>query len=225
MPLVAGESWPGRTHLPAGDSEVARRRREQILEAAEAIIATEGLPRLSLGQIEKRTGMSRGQLTYYFPTKEAILLAVHERMLQRMIAANQADPSAPQPGTGQAWACLKFFFESRLEPGPADRDFLSLLYTFLAQMNHRADYRERLAESYNAWRTCIAQDVATSVPAPHVVEPRIIASLLQALANGLTMQLAVDPTAFDRAEMARACLLILAPLFGQSPAGAGADHE
>src|SRR5262245_27031982 len=72
------------------DAEVARRRREQVLEAAEAIIATEGLPRLSLGQIEKRTGMSRGQLTYYFPTKEAILLAVFDRMLARMIAAAMA---------------------------------------------------------------------------------------------------------------------------------------
>jgi len=55
------------------------------MDAAEAIIAGQGIHRLSLGQIEKRAGMSRGQLTYYFPTKESILLAVFDRMLRRMI--------------------------------------------------------------------------------------------------------------------------------------------
>ena len=44
------------------DSDIARQRRDEFLKAAEAIIATEGLPRLSLGQIERRAGMSRGHM-------------------------------------------------------------------------------------------------------------------------------------------------------------------
>src|SRR5713226_7702764 len=59
-------------------------RREQIVEAAIAVIAAKGLPNLSLSEIENKAGMSRGQLTYYFPTKEAILLAVFDRVLQLM---------------------------------------------------------------------------------------------------------------------------------------------
>ncbi len=43
-------------------------RRQQIVEAAVAIIAEQGLQNLSLSQIEKKAGMSRGQLTYYFPS-------------------------------------------------------------------------------------------------------------------------------------------------------------
>src|SRR5262249_56311529 len=71
LPCVFGASPPGL-------SDVAQLRREQIMDAAEAIIAQEGIHRLSLNRIEKKVGkMSRGQLTYYFPNKESILLAVH----------------------------------------------------------------------------------------------------------------------------------------------------
>src|SRR5262249_59497949 len=59
-------------------------RREQIVEAAVAVIAEKGLQNLSLSEIEKKAGMSRGQLTYYFAAKEDILLAVFDRMLGLM---------------------------------------------------------------------------------------------------------------------------------------------
>ena len=73
------------TDLPPGRLDVAGVRREQIVEAAIEIIASQGLPKLSLSKIEQRAGMTRGQLTYYFPTKESILLAVFDRMLHRML--------------------------------------------------------------------------------------------------------------------------------------------
>src|SRR5580704_17315779 len=91
---------------PEGLSEVARRRRDEVMDAAEAIIAGQGIDQLSLAKIEERAGMSRGQLTYYFPTKESILLAVHERMLRRMIR-EFVGSEGPKPMTGQAWDCFK----------------------------------------------------------------------------------------------------------------------
>src|SRR5262245_11985598 len=88
-----------------GLSDVALQRRDQIMDAAEAIIAGRGIHRLSLAAIEERAGMSRGQLTYYFPTKESILLAVFDRMLRRMIAQALAG-EGPKPMTGRAWDCV-----------------------------------------------------------------------------------------------------------------------
>src|SRR5438309_1367831 len=118
---------------PRGD--VGRIRREEIVEAAVAVIAEQGLQNLSLSAIEKRAGMSRGQLTYYFPTKESILLAVFDRMLRRMIdQAMRSD--GPKPMTGRAWDCVRYGLGRHLEPArpsPAERDFFSLVHTFLAQ--------------------------------------------------------------------------------------------
>lgn len=200
-----------------GLSEIALKRREQILDAAEAIITGHGIQKLSLGQIEDRAGMSRGQLTYYFPTKESILLAVHDRMLRRMIRDLQA-ADGPKPMTGKAWEFVQHALGKHLGadwPPPGGKELFSLLFTFLAQMGHRDAYRERLAQWYRDWRTFIATDVAGSVPEP-TVSPTVVAGLIQALFHGLDVQLMMDPNAFDRQEMFAVCVKLLAPLFGKS---------
>jgi AcrR family transcriptional regulator len=210
---------PGLSDPAEGLSEVARARREQILDAAEAIIAGRGIQRLSLAQIEQRAGMSRGQLTYYFPTKEQILLAVYDRMLRRMIGETRA-ADGPKPMTGQAWECLQHGLKKHLEPdwppAPA-RDLFSLLFTFLAQMGHRADYRKRLSQWYAERRSLLAADIAGSVPEPQA-SPKAVAALLQGLFHGLDVQLMMDPDAFDRGEMLGLVVRLLAPLFGRATA-------
>jgi len=204
-------------------SDVARRRRDEIMDAAEAIIASRGIDRLTLSQIEARANMSRGQLTYYFPSKESILLAVHDRMLRRMIRDVLAG-EGPKPMTGRAAECFRHALDKHLEPGgpaPGKEQLFSLLFTFLAQMGHRPDYRDKLAEMYRGWREHIAADLASSVPEPRAVPPRVAASLVQALVQGLEIQLMIDPEAFDRAAMADVCARLLAPVFAQDPTPAG----
>ncbi len=204
-----------------GLTETARRRREQIIDAAEEIIAHHGIANLSLKRIESRAGMSRGHLTYYFPTKESILLAVFDRMLRRMILERLQSSRPPQPMTGRAWDCFREAIREHLglgeQPLESRRDLFSLLYTFLAQMGHREDDRQKLVMTYPNWRKHIAADVAASTPEPRPVAPAIVASLIQALIHGLTVQLMVDPQAFDRQEMAAACEWIFAPLFQKLP--------
>jgi AcrR family transcriptional regulator len=209
---------PGLSDPVVGLSEVARERREQILDAAEAIIVSNGIQGLSLGQIEDRANMSRGQLTYYFPKKEAILLAVYDRMLRRMIR-ERMQSDGPKPMTGRAWECLQHGLKKHLEPGwPSSegKELFALLFTFLAQMGHSDDYRRRLSQWYGEWRSFIAADVAGSVPAPRSASPRTLAALVQALFHGLDVQLMMDPEAFDRQEMFELCLKLLAPLFNRA---------
>lgn len=94
-------------------------RREQIVEAAVAIIAEQGLQNLSLSEIEQKAGMSRGQLTYYFHAKEDILLAVFDRVLelayQRWVPTHNRRTSVPIPAAAGRWcnACLRRLSASR----------------------------------------------------------------------------------------------------------------
>src|SRR5207237_7046491 len=114
---------------PDGLSEVARKRRDEVMDAAEAIIAGHGIDKLSLAQIEERAKMSRGQLTYYFPTKESILLAVYDRMLRRMIQEAMA-ADGPKPMTGRAWEWLQHGLKEHLDTDgapPAGKELFSLL--------------------------------------------------------------------------------------------------
>lgn len=199
-----------------GLTDTARKRRDEIMDAAEAIIAGYGIDKLSLSQIESRANMSRGQLTYYFPTRESILLAVYDRILRRMIRAFLAE-EGPKPMTGRAWDCFGHALGKHLEPTAVGKgkELFSLLFTFLAQMSHRSDYRTKLAEIYRGWREHIAADVAHSVPEPRPVSPKVTASIVQALLQGLEIQMMIDPDAFDRTEMLAACQQLLAPAFKQ----------
>src|SRR5262245_43471427 len=83
-------------------TDIGSIRRIEIVDAAAAIIAERGLQSLSLSEIENRAGMSRGQLTYYFKTKEEILLAVFDRLLEgirgQVAGPHAEDPSSWLPG-------------------------------------------------------------------------------------------------------------------------------
>lgn len=204
---------------PAGDTEVARARREQIIVAAVEIITSQGLHNLSLSKIETRAGMRRGQLTYYFPTKEDILLAVFDRLLL-LLCEQFSDGQKPgeRHGIPNVWECVRRMFHSVLNASPRfGTEFHALQYTFLAQMAHREDFRQRLASLYAEWRHGMAAHWQVTAKPTGVlannVSGQTVASFVQALMHGLTVQLAADPQAFDRTEMLEMCLGVLAPLF------------
>src|SRR5215471_13292310 len=123
-------------------------RRAQIAQAAVAIIAEQGLQNLSLSEIEKKAGMSRGQLTYYFPTKEDILLAVFDRLVL-LIHQRVGAPKCPggfDPADG--WEMVNYLLTKLLLQPPVSPEFGCLQYTFLSQISHREDFRKRLATLY-----------------------------------------------------------------------------
>src|SRR5437588_2129905 len=131
-------------------SEVGRKRREQVVEAAVAVIAEQGLPRLSLSEVEKRAGMARGHLTYYFPAKEDILLAVFDHMVEMM--RRRVGVTGCELFDRSSWPWIEHLLRMILTAPPVNPTFPPLQYTFLAQMNHRADFRERVAGLYEEWR-------------------------------------------------------------------------
>lgn len=206
------------THRPSPHSKVAALRREQIVEAAVAIIISQGLHNLSLSKIEAHTKMKRGQLTYYFPTKEDILLAVFDRLLLMLFKQIHGNIDIDQKhGLPPIWQMIGEALQAVLHHGTIGWEFHALQYTFLAQMAHRDDFREKLATMFSEMRTGMsAHYIVTAKPSAVLVQnisPKTITSFFQALMHGLTMQLAVDPEAFDRGEMLKLCIGMLAPLF------------
>ena len=199
--------------------DIASIRREQIIEAAMAIIAEQGLQNLSLPEIENKAGMSRGQLTYYFPTKEDILLAVFDRLVVLMYEriGTPAGQTCDQPS---GWEWIEHLLDKLLASPPVGPDFGCLQYTFLSQISHREDFRQRLATLYELWRSNMAlglsADMTRRLPARRA-SPRALATLVQAILHGLGMQRAADPNAFDREEMLELCLDVLSTYLWNQP--------
>jgi AcrR family transcriptional regulator len=193
--------------------DVSSIRKQQIVDAAIAIIAEQGLQHLSLSEIEKKAGMSRGQLTYYFPAKEDILLAVFDQLLRimkdRAEAVHGEGGTCPLPPPG--WERATLLLGKMLTEPPSMPELNSLQYTFLAQISHREDFRTRLANLYEEWRGFIAEDVAADLARRpgRPVSAKTFATLVQAVVQGLAIQRAADPAAYDGQEVLTLVLDVL----------------
>ena len=180
-------------------------RREQIVDAAVAVIAEQGLHHLSLSEIEKKVGMSRGQLTYYFKAKEEILLAVFDRLVFLMHRQQPAPPADKR----RLFEMLGQILGQLVKEPLSNPEFHALHCTFLAQISHRADFRLKLAELYESWRRMLAEDVENEQarhPEQKKVNPRALATVIEAMIHGLITQAAADPDAFDADEVVDLCI-------------------
>jgi AcrR family transcriptional regulator len=180
-------------------SGIAQLRREQVVDAAVAIIAEQGIQNLSLSEIEKRVEMSRGQLTYYFHTKEDILLAVFDRLI-RLMCERHVEPDK-HPFANMRWLdVIRHLLGVVTQQPPEEPAFPALQYTFLSQISHRADFRERLAGLYEHWRQRGAEHLERELrehPPARPISPRMVSTLVQAILHGLAMQTAADADAID----------------------------
>ncbi len=173
----------------------------------------------SIREIEKKAGMSRGQLTYYFPTKEDILLAVFDRLVLLM-HQRIGSPSGQTCDQHGGWEWIEHLLDKLLTQPPVSPEFGCLQFTFLSQIGHREDFRQRLAMLYERWRSGMAQGLSADLvqrPAARRVSPRALATLVQAILHGLAMQRAADPNAFDREEMLELCLDVLSSYLWNEP--------
>lgn len=77
-------------------SAPARDTRSQLLDAAEAVVAQEGVRNLTLDAVAARSGVSKGGLLYHFRSKEDLAAAMIERSIawfdDALIEAGADDP-------------------------------------------------------------------------------------------------------------------------------------
>ncbi|PCG87730.1 TetR family transcriptional regulator [Streptomyces sp. WZ.A104] len=183
-------------------------RRAGILNATLEVIAERGYRGATLGAVAERVGLSQQGLLHYFPTKEALLVAVladrdrwdtgggprEEGSWRLDLLGSLVEYNAMRPGIVQTFSAL--LGESVTEDHPA-RDFFTRRYTQVrAAMaaTLRAEYGETL---------------------PGGLSPERAAVLLVAVMDGLQYQWLLDPEAVD---MPEAFADFLALLRAQPPA-------
>lgn len=87
----------------------ANSTRDTILNAAERLIAREGVPHLTIGRVAEEAQVSRGGLFYHFPSKEALIQGMLQRMLegwQAALEAMMAQDAEPHGRLTRAYARL-----------------------------------------------------------------------------------------------------------------------
>src|SRR5512146_2760569 len=92
---------------------------DRLLDAAESVVAREGVGNLTLEAVAREAGVSKGGLLYHFPSKSALVTAVVERLVVRC-EADQELALAHDPD--EAGAFTRAYLAARNEmPDPAER--------------------------------------------------------------------------------------------------------
>ncbi|MFF7166762.1 TetR/AcrR family transcriptional regulator [Streptomyces sp. NPDC008086] len=173
-----------------GDAMNARvrseERRAEIVRAALEVIAERGYRGASLGAVAERVGLTQQGLLHYFPTKDALLVAVLQERDQwdavpgarwRVdLLASLVEYNAMRPGIIQTFSAL--LGESVTEGHPARAYFTERYTDVRASMAEvlRAEYGDRL---------------------PNGLTPERTAPLLVAVMDGLQYQWLLDPESVD----------------------------
>ncbi|MDX3754116.1 TetR/AcrR family transcriptional regulator [Streptomyces mirabilis] len=176
--------------MPYGDAMSTRarseERRAEIVRAALEVIAERGYRGASMASVAERVGLTQQGLLHYFPTKDALLVAVLEERDQwdavpdtqwRVdLLASLVEYNAMRPGIIQTFSAL--LGESVTEGHPAREYFTERYARVRASMAAvlRAEYGERL---------------------PNGLTPERTAPLLVAVMDGLQFQWLLDPESVD----------------------------
>jgi AcrR family transcriptional regulator len=89
----------------------AGQRRAELLAAGRALFLAKGVAATSLDDITQRAGVSKGLFYLYFPSKEALVLALQEQFSHEIAARMRTAAEAEADWTARLDTCVKASFE------------------------------------------------------------------------------------------------------------------
>ena len=144
---------------PRGAPILNRRsdRREVIVEAATSVFAHLGYAGASLRELAAAAGIEKGHLTYYFPTKEALLFEIINDLHNRFLGGKRQWTQAGPPGDALLVQVFSQHVELVIDSTEATRvaydNFRFLRGSRrITIISHRAEYERLLAELIDSCR-------------------------------------------------------------------------
>ncbi len=157
-------------------SPKGRRRREAILDAAEALLIEEGAAGLSMRRLAEQLAIRLSNVQYYFPTPHAVIEALFERALASARTALEADVADD----------LQSVVEYAL--GSQDSAANCRLFWELWALSARdAAVAQTLSRFYAAYRDAIEQCVQRLLPTLNPAARRRRAIMIMSLLEGLSL--------------------------------------
>ncbi|MCX4635996.1 TetR family transcriptional regulator [Streptomyces sp. RPA4-5] len=186
-----------------GPARRPRRRlnqpREQVLAAAMATIAAEGLDRLTMAGLGREVGMSSGHILYYFGTKDELLLQTLQWSEEQLGAERRAALSRRVPARERLDALVDLY----LPEGHRDPRWTLWLEVWNRSQNADDETRERQLELELAWHRDLVALLVEGISKGEFrpVDPERFATRTRALLDGFGSQLVVGLPGTEREEV------------------------
>jgi len=128
------------------------RARQIVLDAARRIVETCGAGQLTFENLAEESGITRGGITYHFPTKEALLKALIEADLAQWEQAAEASIAESCPSRAKAARLLGHVRCSLAEDDASHRRFVSgLLSAAMADPDLLDPVRAHVQREFADW--------------------------------------------------------------------------
>lgn len=171
-------------------------RRSQIVVAARAIVAEEGLEALTFSALERRLAFTRGSITWHFRNKDAIVAAVLEDAVAEIDRAAIAAIRAEATLADRARAVVREMVLGYL----GDSNAGQVLVSFWGRLRTDADAAEHNAALYARYRGYSSDLVRIGQERGEFradADPEAVGALIVALVLGIALQALFDPRAID----------------------------
>lgn len=177
----------------------AEDRRFSMIEAALAGIAEGGIRAFTVDNICERASVSRGLITHYFGTMNALLAALYSHIYKDFLP--DAEPAS-------VLTLLDRFFA----PQAFNRKSLNVWLTLWSEISNTPELRSEHSAQYLRYHSLGAQALRQS--SPHSFDADALAASLICLVDGLGLQHCIDPDTMPASRARQSCLALIEPYTG-----------
>jgi len=196
-----------------GEKAPEEQRKEQILRAALAVATRQRLEGLSTRAVTTEAGLSHGMVFFHFRTKDALLIALLESLLEEM-----AVPRLDEDLQEIASPSERLLELLRREIGRLldERSKVELFFDYWVMGTRHPAIRKRMRaalERYRELLRAIAEEVVREAPARlAAVSADGLASVVVGFIEGCAVQAVIDPDRFDLDEFMATARALLSQL-------------
>jgi TetR/AcrR family transcriptional regulator, transcriptional repressor of bet genes len=192
--------------------DIKESRRVQLIEATIDSLSKRGFAEFTLAQVAQAARLSQGIVNFYFHSKEALLV---ETLKYMEAEYEQFWTAAVRRAGPRAVDKLAAMIAADFDPVMASRKKVTVWYAFWGEARWRPEYLkicQSLSESYFAETRSLCREIVEAGGYAGI-DPDTVARGLNAMIDGLWLDILTSPTAIDRKEAKRTCLGLLAAVF------------
>jgi AcrR family transcriptional regulator len=187
--------------------ELEQERRQQILDAAETVFSEQGFNDARMDDIVAESGLSKGALYWYYKSKDAIIMALLDRVF--LAQMNTVENLVKADGTAEEK--LRTFTRAAVADIRHFERFMNLGYEFVALATRRKEVREKIRGYYRTYTQILAGIIEQGISTDEfaTVDPHKTALAIIGLYEGITLMWFIDPENIDWDELTEAPLDML----------------
>jgi AcrR family transcriptional regulator len=179
-------------------------RRDEIVRAALRLILKMGYNQVTLADIAEQVGVSKGLISYYFPKKEDVFVAVLEQIVGRLTG----DFDSFRRAEASAYEKLQMIFNNLFGNEKRARRYYTVVIDYMAQAIRDRQVQEFTEVIYDSYRRYMEDIISEGIASGEFrqVDPRRSASMVLGMMEGLVLQWFFDKKGFDLDEAYTMCV-------------------